>query len=403
MAPEKKSSWLRVSRDFSLPARRYAESHGGVYGGSGRGKSSFVRVLGEALHRSETPVSYIDPIGLYWGLRSSFDGRQPSGIRVLVVNGDHGDVRVGPEAGYELAEVICDMGISVVLDLSLMTPKEYRKFVAGYADGTFRANQKTRHVIIEEASEFLPIRDRPSTEQVSESMTRLVVKGRNRAVGTTIVCQRLASLSADAKTQVDTMFVFGMVSPRDREAVAEWVEGKAGANLLKRLEDGLASLGRREAWVWSPEMFDLFQPFFVRTFTTLHPDRTHLSRHNITKGPKAMTDVSDLVSQVRDHLGSAVEKHSLEEENATLLAKVADLQKRMKETSIYIGPDLEVVEKAVSDAVAKAETEYRKKLDGVGHRLRVVAESIQTIVGEGGQKASRAARELRTIADEAWR
>jgi hypothetical protein len=65
---------LRISPDLELP-RNTVTSTLIVYGGKGMGKTNFGGVLVEELTKAHLRWSVLDPLGVWWGLRHSQDGR----------------------------------------------------------------------------------------------------------------------------------------------------------------------------------------------------------------------------------------------------------------------------------------------------------------------------------------
>jgi len=289
---------LHLGDGLDLPAEDALESVFGVIGKRGRGKSGMVKVLMEEFCRAGLPFVALDPVGIMWGIRSGLDGKE-GGHPVLVVGGLHGDVPLHKDGGAEIAKEIVKANVSCVVDFSSESKATYRRFVAEFADTLYRINDVSRHVVIEEAPELVPQRLRPDMTTVFDAVERLVSRGRNKGIGVTLVSQRAATIHKDVLTQLDTLVVFGLTSPQDRKALREWVEAKADAEQLKIFEEGLAGLKRQEAWVWSPEAFEIFGRYMVRPFTTFHPDKTHLRRQGLLSVKPVCTDVTAIIAALR--------------------------------------------------------------------------------------------------------
>lgn len=250
----------------------------------------------EEFCKAKLPFVAFDPIGIAWGIRSSMDGKG-EGYPVLVVGGQHGDLKLDRRAGAEVAKAIIQANVPCIIDFSEESKSVYRQ-VQDFADTLYRLNDTPRHIIIEEAPELVPQRLRPDMTNVFEAVERLVSRGRNKGLGVTLVSQRAATISKDVLTQLDTLIVFGLTSPQDRKALKEWVEVKAEVKDLQKFEQGLASLKRQEAWIWSPEAFNRFEAFHVRIMETFHPDKTHLRRTGLLNTKPVETDVSSVVSKL---------------------------------------------------------------------------------------------------------
>src|SRR5712692_9846653 len=110
------SGRLHISGDLWLPTDAVTQTFA-VYGGKGMGKSNFAAVLCEELYRLGLRFSVIDPMGVFWGLKHSGDGKG-KGIEVLILGGRHGDIPIDPSAGAAVADLVVDEKISVIVDIS---------------------------------------------------------------------------------------------------------------------------------------------------------------------------------------------------------------------------------------------------------------------------------------------
>ena len=96
------SKALCISQNLSLPLDTVTSTIV-VYGGKGMGKTNFGSVVVEELTRIGLRWSYLDPLGVVWGLRHSADGKQP-GLECLILGGVHGDIPIEPTAGTVVAD-----------------------------------------------------------------------------------------------------------------------------------------------------------------------------------------------------------------------------------------------------------------------------------------------------------
>ncbi len=81
---------LKLSQDLELPEEAVTETFA-ILGKRGVGKTTTARVLTEELLEVGLPVLILDPTGVWWGLRTSADGRR-DGYPVVIFGGDHADV-----------------------------------------------------------------------------------------------------------------------------------------------------------------------------------------------------------------------------------------------------------------------------------------------------------------------
>lgn len=248
---------LQIADGFTLPIDVAGEATA-VLAKRGAGKTNTGRVLAEEYVRAGVHLVVIDPLGVWWGLRSSADGEH-DGLAVPILGGEHGDLPLAVWQGVLTAGVVVSAGASVILDLSDLSKDEQRTFVADFAEELYRLKRRQRsvtHVILEEADEFAPQRARAGgdAEEVSRmrgAVETLARRGRSSGIGLTFITQRSAALSKDVLTQADTLIAMRTTGPTDIKAIQEWVTRNAdGGDAVVR---SLAGLKTGESWVWSPE------------------------------------------------------------------------------------------------------------------------------------------------------
>jgi len=372
------SKMINLADGLSLNAEDLIESAIGVIGKRGRGKSGAVKVLMEELIRVRLPFVAFDPVGIMWGLRSSLDGKGP-GLPVLVIGGAHGDVRLDRRAGATVARAIVQANVSCIIDFSEEPRAAYREFVRDFLHELFKINDTSRMVIIEETPELAPQRLRPDLYDVYEAVERIVLRGRNKGIGVTLVSQRAATINKDVLTQVDALLVFGVTSPQDRKALKEWVEAKGDTGRLEQFENGIAGLKRQEAWFWSPEAFDgMFKQVRIHNFKTFHPDKTHLRREGLLEQKPVTTDVSEIVSK----LGSQLERFRKEKDELALIPKLQGKIRQLEKDNELMHAQLPLkfkqdpvadINARIKHAVAEAKApliEEVKQLRGVVHQFQ---------------------------------
>ena len=94
---------LQIGPGLELPLEAVTETFA-ILAKRGSGKTYTAAVLVEELHAAGMPLVVADPVGVWWGLRSSADGAGP-GLPFVVFGGDHADdhpdnlrVLLGPRA-----------------------------------------------------------------------------------------------------------------------------------------------------------------------------------------------------------------------------------------------------------------------------------------------------------------
>jgi hypothetical protein len=223
----------------------------------GAGKTNTAVVLVEELHKANVQTVVLDPVGVWWGVRSGTGGTSEGGLPMPVLGGAHGDVGLEPgqRAAELVADVVVDTGQSVVVDVSEMSKTEQRTFVASFAQRLYRRKGQSRsiiHVVLEEADEFAPQRVTNKDAPMVGAISQLIRRGRSRGIGMTVITQRSASLNKDVLDQADVLIAMRTTGPRDRKAIEGWIQHQ-DAEGLEEVLPSLPSLATGEAWVWNPE------------------------------------------------------------------------------------------------------------------------------------------------------
>lgn len=227
----------------------------------GVGKSTTARKIAEGFAAAGCQFVAVDPVGVWWGLRSSADGQGP-GLNVYIFGGEHGDLPLEEGAGTLLADVVLESGASVILDLSDLGEGAMRRFLADFCKRLYERKARDRrplHLILDEADEFAPQRIPPAGAALFGAIDRIVRRGRARGLGCTLISQRPAVVNKDVLTQCEVLIAMRVVHPRDRKALEEWATERDGTERTKEFAASLTSLDIGEAWIWSPGWLDVFE------------------------------------------------------------------------------------------------------------------------------------------------
>jgi hypothetical protein len=238
----------------------------------GAGKTYTAGVMAEEFSKNPIPFVVFDPIDVWWGLRLSADGKG-KGLPIVVFGLDHADIPLTRDMGRQIAQAIVQENISCVISTFGMPKAAMRHLIAEFADELLNINNTPRHVFIEEAHEFVPQRVMGAMAKTFPAVEALVVMGRNRGIGVTLINQRAATINKDVLTQLDTLLAFRNVSPQDRKALKDWVEYHAAEGDFETFMASLPSLPTGEGWIWSPEFLGIFKKINIRKRETFHPDR----------------------------------------------------------------------------------------------------------------------------------
>lgn len=145
---------LRIASDLRLGADFVAGASTALLGQRGSGKTYASRVLSEELLAAGVQTVILDPMGVFWGLRSSATGTK-EGLPIPVFGGKHGDAPLEPSAGTLMADLAVEEGLSMILDLSSFgTRTQGRTFAAAFLARLYRTNRHLLHLVVDEADLF---------------------------------------------------------------------------------------------------------------------------------------------------------------------------------------------------------------------------------------------------------
>jgi uncharacterized protein len=150
---------LKLAPGLSLPDDTVTQALG-ILAKRGAGKSNAGAVLAEEMHRAGLQFVAVDPVGAWWGLRSSADGNG-AGLPIPVLGGYHGDVPLEPGAGHLIADLVVGERLSAVIDVSAFSEGEKKRFLADFAERLFRekgkpGHEEPLHLFLEEADDYAP-------------------------------------------------------------------------------------------------------------------------------------------------------------------------------------------------------------------------------------------------------
>lgn len=297
---------LRIAGGLALPLDAVTQTFG-ILARKGAGKTYTAAVFAEELIGAGLPVVILDPLGAFWGLRSSDDGEK-AGLPVTILGGEHGDVPLDPHAGKVIADLVVEQPGAYILDLSAFESNAAQdRFVTDFAERLYRlkaADRAPLHLIVDEADSFAPQRPMPGQQRMLGAFEAIVRRGRIRGLGVTLITQRPAALNKNVLTQVECLIVLQVTGPQDRKAIDEWVAGNGTKEQRDELVASLASLPRGRAWFWSPSWLDVFVQAQVRLRHTFDSSKTPEPGEIIE--PKRMAPVD--IERLRERMAAAIAK-----------------------------------------------------------------------------------------------
>lgn len=325
---------LRISTTLTLPADAVTSTIV-IYGGKGMGKTNLAGVLVEEFASAGQRFAVIDPMGVWWGLRHSIDGKG-NGIKVLILGGTHGHLPIAPDAGALVADLVVDDDASVIIDISrrpdgsMWAIAERISFVRDYAKRIYqRQGEKRRPInqVIDEAARFAPQIVRQGELEVAACMGAIAVlveEGRNVGIGVTLVTQRSARLNKDVAELADCMIAFRIVGPNSMRAVLDWLGKHVEKSRLKEMSERLRSLPRGSALVVSPGWLEFEGIAAMRKRTTFDSSATPETGKELrVSGTGAKIDVE----KYRERFAQLIEQQKANDPK-TLKARIAELEKQ---------------------------------------------------------------------------
>jgi len=366
---------LHVAKGLSLPLDAVTQTFG-ILARKGAGKTYTAAVFAEELIGAGLPVVILDPLGAFWGLRSSADGEK-AGLGVTILGGEHKDVPLDPGAGKVVADLVVEQPGAYILDLSSFESNAAQdRFVTDFAERLYRLKATHRdplHLIVDEADSFAPQRPMPGQQRMLGAFEAIVRRGRIRGLGVTLITQRPAVLNKNVLTQIECLVVLQITGPQDRKAIDEWVAGNGTKEERDTLVASLAGLQQGEAWFWSPAWLRVFTQAKVRRRRTFDSSRTPEPGEVLE--PKRMAPVD--LEKLKVRMAAAIDKAKAEDPKI-LQARIRELERQMQDRPVS-QPEPEVRIERIEVPVLNGQVE---KLEAVVGDLRQIGEGM-VLAGTG--------------------
>jgi len=266
------ASDLRIADDLALPIDAVTETFL-IFGKRGSGKTATSVVLTEEMIGAGLPVCILDPMGAWWGLRSSADGQGP-GLPVTILGGEHADLPLRPDSGTAVADLLVAERVPLVLDMFDMSKTQQRTFVTDFMERLFRANREPLHLVIDEADRFAPQRGDHDGARLLGAYEDIVLRGRKPGIGSTSITLRPAQLHSAIRSQVEVLIAMKLLGKLDVQAIDEWVRLHATEAEARELKASLPSLPVGTGWFWSPGWLEIMAKVHVRARRTFDSSAT---------------------------------------------------------------------------------------------------------------------------------
>jgi hypothetical protein len=380
--PKRKDA-LHISPTLSLPLTSVTQTFG-ILAKRGAGKSNTGAVMAEEMFRVGLPFVVVDPVGAWWGLRSSRDGKS-AGLPIPIFGGHRADVPLEVHGAELVADLVVDERLSCVLDVSAFDSEgSKRRFLASFAERLFRrkgqpGHDDPLHVFLEEADDYAP--QRGGGVEINRTLgafQRIVKQGRARGLGSTMITQRSAVLNKDLLTQIETLIVMRTTSPQDRKAIAGWVEYHAQE---KEMLASLHELKDGEAWVWSPWL-DLTKRIRINRRATFDSGATPTMAQR--KAPATLADID--MDVLRERMAETIERtkennpEELKRELARLREQVRNPMTERVEVPVEVVPNWlrEIIGRVVVDMSGLYELLHEAEKRAADQRVEQGAETARS-------------------------
>lgn len=329
---------FHLAANLELPTEAVTQTFA-LLGRRGSGKTNTAVDLAEEMIAGGFPIVILDPVGVWWGLRSHFG--------VARLGGEHADIPLDQASGKVVAEFVVADRVPVLLDVSQFGEGAMKRFVGEFLQRLYEINREALHVFIDEADEFAPQTDLGgNTAACLGAMQRVVRRGRARGLGVTLITQRSAVLNKSVLTQTECLIAMQTTAPQDLKAIDDWLKYHGTAEEREKIMRDLPAMQRGEAWVYSPGWLKTLKRVVFRPRKSFDSSRTPKPGERRT-APKSLAEV-DLAALTKQ-LAATIEKAAADDPRE-LRRRIVELEREKRGEGGKT--DQAAIERAVARAVA---------------------------------------------------
>lgn len=282
-----------------------------VQANSGGGKSWLLRRLLEQTHGKVQQI-VIDPEGEFATLRQKFD--------YVLAARQGGDTLADPRTAKLLAERLLELGVSAIVDIYELYPRERIQFVKLFCEALVNAPKALWHpvlVVLDEAHVFCPEREEAESATAVSALCSL---GRKRGFCAVLATQRISKLAKDAAAECNNKLTGRTSLDVDMKRAAEDLgfTDKQDKLALRDLEDG-------EFFVYGPAFKKGVQRVQVGPVQTEHPKA---GSHLAAVVPPPTDKVKALLPKLSD---LPAEAEAREKTTADLKRDLANVRRELTE------------------------------------------------------------------------
>ena len=373
---------LSADGKVSLSASDLASKGEAILATRGAGKSWLAAVQAEQLIEAGYPVLILDVVGEYWSLKAKYP--------VIVFGGNHGDVPLDPHIGAEIARIVLDRKLQVVVDLTSMRRADQPFFVADLANELYEYGLKVKTpcwLLIEEAQNFVPQIGNPPCKRPILDITEM---GRHAGLGICLVSHRSATIDKTALGLCDILIFKRLTLPHDLQVVRDFFRGRDPQSVAIVKE--LPGLGNDEAIIYYPLRLKSPIKFRVAPRQTPHVAETPTLEIKEIVTPEITAVSRELAEYFQQLIKEKVEKR---DEIIELRERLEELQKELEERERRIEQlehDLELAQRFRIELPPEI-----LKIPGVSEKLEKLEERMMSLYAAQAEKARRLEEENREL------
>jgi len=333
------------------------------------------KIAEEMMDKAHAQVVIIDPLGAWWGLKSSADGKK-AGFPVVIIGGEHRDIPLNKERGEALARFVVEKPYPVIIDTSELRKGEERHFMTDFAETLYHLNKEPLHLIVDEADRYAPQKPLKGAERLLGAFEDIVRRGRIKGIGVTLISQRSSVINKNVLTQIDALIALRTTSPQDKAVIDEWIKHNGTIEERNEVMTNLASLEDGECYFWSPMKPKIFMRTKILPIKTFDSSATPEVGKTF-KMPDKLAEVD--MAALREEFSGVIEAAEqsdpkylvrrvaeLESELAAVAARPAAVEVRVEKVEVPIVSHEAVAEmKAFTETLKEFLPQYIEGADGL--------------------------------------
>ena len=347
---------MKIATSLTLPDDVVTQTFLCV-GRRGSGKTHTASVLAEGMLEAGWPIIVIDPVGVWWGLRSKYE--------VVILGGDHGDLPLDPAGGKAIADFLISEKMPTILDVSEFTESDMVRIVGDVASRFYTATDRHPvHWFIDEADEFAPQGGQATGGNIPKCMgavQRLVRRGRAKGIGMTLITQRCAVINKSVSTQTECLLAHQTTGPQDIDAIDGWIKHQGTKEERNVILSALPKLSPGECFAYSPAWLGELRKVKIKKRRSFDSSSTPKPGEK-RKEPKRLAEVD--LAGLSQSMAATVEQAKANDPKE-LKRQIAELKKQIKTGNTE---DIEKLTQDFSQHLQKAKAdknELRERLVAV--------------------------------------